>query len=474
MGIRELGKKGEALIESGEQRKSQMEQLQDNILSDTERLVGAVNNLMEASRTDENGKPIGNVQAARERVRLLREKIDLEKAEQIQLQKELEKINEEKRDVVNNIEHINKAEEDNIDKLKRLQTKMLSNNASLILADLIARMNQGEETKDQLLKSMGEAGNSGKHYVSKVSFNNSPERNFENLGIVQDNVRIANDSFSGSMPIVGKAGEAQADDSISKDNSLFNRNQDLETNKKWNEEYMPLIEANIRYSVDRIFKSYVSQEKLDSSLAKLRFMNQDELSKRYGRGFQKGTLGFNDGEISNIAYDIKQVAGDGKVGIHEIQGSGTAKINYAFVTAVHENLHMMSTNDDAVCRRRGLMVGNDETSRAMNEAFTEYFTYLSCGGDQLLGGLYPGVYSGYHSIMQKMPVLEKAVGRDCMLDAYFNNKPERMCKEVDGLLGIGSWDKICKVSYALLYTPEEIDYQSQLNEFFDRLETLIS
>lgn len=245
--------------------------------------------------------------------------------------------------------------------------------------------------------------------------------------------------------------------------------RDSEADKRWNEEYFPLVEANIRTSVNRMFSGYVSPEKVDESIEKLSFMGQSDLKKKYGEGFQQGTLGFNDGETSNIAHDIKQPSLDGRVGTQNLQGSGKTNINYAFVTAVHENLHMMSANDTPACRKRGLMVGNDEISRAMNEAFTEYFTYLSCGGDLPSGGLYPGVYSGYHSIMQEMPTLEEAVGRDCMLEAYFHNNPNVLREKVDSLLEEGAWDNMCAGAYALLYSPSMIDNQPRLSYYFDRL-----
>lgn len=184
-------------------------------------------------------------------------------------------------------------------------------------------------------------------------------------------------------------------------------------------------------------------------------MDQYELQRQYesggGRNMPYGTLGYNDGKTSNIAHDIKGATSDAWVGDHKIQGSGNTDINYAFVTAVHENLHMMSANDSDGMTRRGIIVGNDEKSKAMNEAFTEYFTYLSCGGETSIGGLYPGAYSGYQKLMQKMPTIEKAIGRDCMMDVYFNNKPEKIRAKIDSILGSGAWDDTCSASYDWLY-----------------------
>lgn len=244
-------------------------------------------------------------------------------------------------------------------------------------------------------------------------------------------------------------------------------------NDKWNSEYMPLIKANIRQSVATHFAKYVSQEKLEQCLDALGFMDQGELRHRYeSRGGEMpiGVLGYNDGKSSNIANDMRGITTNGRVGNHQIEGSGNTNINYAFVTAVHENLHMMSANDLSGETRRGIMVGNDEKSRAMNEAFTEYFTYISCGGENSLGGLYPGSYSGYQILMKEMPTIERAVGRDCMMDAYFNNNSQRLRQEIDGILGRGAWDDMCLASYDIMYNENANGGYRQLISYLNRLQ----
>lgn len=263
---------------------------------------------------------------------------------------------------------------------------------------------------------------------------------------------------------------------IMRTSSLFKRGaspQKIERDEKWNTKYMPLVKANIRQSVATHFSKYVSQDKLEQCLDALGFMDQNELRRRYksggGHDMPYGTLGYNDGKASNIAHDMQGATSDGRVGDHKIQGSGNADINYAFVTAVHENLHMMSANDSDGMVRRGIMVGNDEKSRAMNEAFTEYFTYLSCGGETPLGGLYPGAYSGYQVLMQEMPTIEKAIGRDCMMDAYFNNKPEIIRWKIDSILGSGTWEDMCSASYDLLYNNNANGAAGRLSEYLRRL-----
>lgn len=202
--------------------------------------------------------------------------------------------------------------------------------------------------------------------------------------------------------------------------------------KLWNETYIPLVQANIRRSVAQHFSQFISQEKLEASLQALSFMDQNELSKRYGQGFQIGTLGFNDGSSSKIAHDIKET----------IPESGNTKINFAFITAIHENLHMMSANDSGGITKRGIMINGK--GRAMNEAITEYFTFISAGGNTTLGGLYPGTYSVYTPLMKEISKIESAVGSDTLKAAYFQSRPDLLESKIDAICGTGTWSALCK------------------------------
>ncbi|MBQ6342106.1 MAG: hypothetical protein IJI41_03165 [Anaerolineaceae bacterium] len=258
-------------------------------------------------------------------------------------------------------------------------------------------------------------------------------------------------------------------------NSSIDNDLDIQENsikEKWNSEYLLLVKANIRQSVDAFFSNYVSEEKLEQCLETLTFMDQNELTRLYMSGggiIPNGILGFNDAKSSNIAFDRKGVTSDGYVGNNQIQGSRGFKINFAFVTAIHENLHMMSANDQLNEIRRGIMVGNDEKSRAMNEAFTEYFTFISCGGDEPFGGMYPGIYSAYHNLMKEMPIIEKAIGREYMMEAYFKNKPEIIRDKIDSILGNGAWDNMCYAAYDILYNDKAVEGVKLLNKYLDLL-----
>ena len=260
---------------------------------------------------------------------------------------------------------------------------------------------------------------------------------------------------------------------VSKPSSVFPHNNSKtstpsnnDSGDKWNGQYLPLVKANIRNSMDRIFPGIVSPEKIESSLSALRFVGPDDMQQSLGKEYNPNILGYNDSFLSFINQETSGNTRDSTVGDHRIQGSRGADIKFAFVTAVHENLHMMSANGV----NRGIMTDGNESARAMNEAITEYFTYLSCGGDTKLGGLYPGEYSAYHVLVREMPKLEKAVGRSIIATAYFHNKPEVLRNAVDSLLGDGTWQLLCTSSYGVLYSETPGYSATIVLDIFNRLE----
>lgn len=220
-----------------------------------------------------------------------------------------------------------------------------------------------------------------------------------------------------------------------------------EQSRQWNETFIPLVKANIRKGVEDHFAEYITEEKLESSLEMLEFMNQDELARRYGSSFQRGILGYNDGSVSNIASDIAAPIGEGYGDASSTKGRA---INFAFVTAVHETMHMMSANDTPFRTKRGIM--RREEDRALNEAITEYYTYISTGGDTPLGGLYPGTYSSYTNLRNVIPVIESFVGSGCLKEAYFHNRPDLVCSKIDQKCGLGTWDCLCRDFYQVQYS----------------------
>lgn len=159
MGIKELNRKGEGLIETGRNLEQRIVDLQNEININTQRLSYAYEALAYAQQVDEDGNSKGDVSAARMQLEILREQIRRAEFEQVKCKEEIQEVNNKKKEVIFDINRITKAEESNVEKLRALQSKMMSKNAAAMISAIIARMNEGAETVEQLQVSMGMNGN---------------------------------------------------------------------------------------------------------------------------------------------------------------------------------------------------------------------------------------------------------------------------------------------------------------------------
>lgn len=155
MKIRELGQRAERLIEVGnelENQKSYYENEKEQALLE---LSAAYHELVSAREKDDDEKHRENVTVACTRVKMARANLERIEKDLQDCVNQIEVNHSEKNKTVWEITDINNRELHNLSVLKALQAKRFSQNANMILADLIARMNSGEEAKDYLLASMG-------------------------------------------------------------------------------------------------------------------------------------------------------------------------------------------------------------------------------------------------------------------------------------------------------------------------------
>lgn len=156
MKIRELTNKAENLIEQGENAKQRQVHYQQQANSARAQVMSAYARLEAAvSETDEEGNPSGDVSGAR--AEAYAAQALLESAEQglAEANQQLEGIGRRKMVAVHEIERYEAVEEGNMSKLAELQRKRFGANANAFMADLAARMNSGEQARQQLLRSMG-------------------------------------------------------------------------------------------------------------------------------------------------------------------------------------------------------------------------------------------------------------------------------------------------------------------------------
>lgn len=164
MKIRELTQKAENLIEQGENAKQRQIHYQQQANSARAQVMSAYARLeAAASETDEEGNPIGDVSGARAEVYAAQALLESAEVNLAEANQQLEIVGRRKLDAVHEIERYENVEEGNMSKLAELQKKRFGANANAFMADLAARMNSGEQARQQLLHSMG-MSSPGKSY----------------------------------------------------------------------------------------------------------------------------------------------------------------------------------------------------------------------------------------------------------------------------------------------------------------------
>lgn len=173
MKIRELTQKAENLIEQGENAKQRQIHYQQQANTARAQVMSAYARLeAAASETDEEGNPIGDVSGARAEVYAAQALLESAEVNLAEANQQLEIVGRRKLDAVHEIERYENVEEGNMSKLAELQKKRFGANANAFMADLAARMNSGEQARQQLLHSMGMSAPSKNYSGSSGSVGN--------------------------------------------------------------------------------------------------------------------------------------------------------------------------------------------------------------------------------------------------------------------------------------------------------------
>lgn len=169
MKIRETVEKADNLIEQGEKAKKDQLHFQRITASARSQLQIAYAQLEAASETSEDGKPMGDVVGARGAVYAAQAMLQSAERNLSFANRQLDLINDEKKDTIAEIERYTEAEARNISVLQQLQAKRFGGNASKFAQDVLARMNAGERAKQLLLNSMGLSSTSKNHTIGGIS-----------------------------------------------------------------------------------------------------------------------------------------------------------------------------------------------------------------------------------------------------------------------------------------------------------------
>lgn len=153
--FRELGKKAETLVEQGREAEKKVQNCQARVASATSRVAAARHQLATASETDENGKPIGDVETARAQLSMAESQLAASQRALSGARDDMERVRKAKGEHVLEIEHHNEVERSNLEKLRRLALAAFSADAAMLTEGIAERLNEAEDARIKLLRSMG-------------------------------------------------------------------------------------------------------------------------------------------------------------------------------------------------------------------------------------------------------------------------------------------------------------------------------
>lgn len=153
--FKEIGKKAEALIEQGNEAERKVQVCQGRVASASGRVAMARAQLAAARETDENGNPKGDVQQAQVQLGMAQNQLAASQRALSAAKGNVAKLNQEKKAHVQAIEQHNKAERNNLQKLKRIKASVFSQNSAALTKGMAERLNAAEDTRVALLRSMG-------------------------------------------------------------------------------------------------------------------------------------------------------------------------------------------------------------------------------------------------------------------------------------------------------------------------------
>ena len=157
MKLRELQEKAEHLREQGEEAEQQVEYAENSVRSARAHLQSAQSALDAAQETDEDGNPKGDVASARAAVSAAQAMLQAAESDLRRAEGERDRINEQKEETISEFDEYTDEEAQNLDVLQRLQGMRHGGNAEAFVADLVSRMNAGQQSKGMLEESLGRA-----------------------------------------------------------------------------------------------------------------------------------------------------------------------------------------------------------------------------------------------------------------------------------------------------------------------------
>jgi len=155
MAIKELTSKSEHLIDFGEKEFQRKNELEFQIQNASSELFEIEMELMSAEQLDEEGNPSGDVASLQSRRIFQQAILNAKRREHQEIQRIIERIDREKKEVINEIDQYQDSGRTKLDSLGKLQEMRFGDNTKEWVLDIVNRLNASESAKVKLLKSMG-------------------------------------------------------------------------------------------------------------------------------------------------------------------------------------------------------------------------------------------------------------------------------------------------------------------------------
>lgn len=153
--IKEINRKAEQLIEQGNKAQQAVKACQSRVAALSSEVMAARVELAQASQTDEEGNTVGDVGAAQARLNMIENQLEAGRRALEQAKTEVERINSQKEAQVQEISRHNEVSKANLDKLSKLSSMAFSENSEALSAGIAERLNEAEDARVALLRSMG-------------------------------------------------------------------------------------------------------------------------------------------------------------------------------------------------------------------------------------------------------------------------------------------------------------------------------
>lgn len=153
--FKEIGKKAEALIEQGKEADQKVQSCQARVALSNSRVAAARRQLAVASETDEEGNLVGDVEKARAELSMAENQLAASQRALSFARGDADRVRQQKNAHVQEIEKHNRVERTNLEKLRRLREGAFVANAAVLTEGIAQRLNEAEDTRVALLRSMG-------------------------------------------------------------------------------------------------------------------------------------------------------------------------------------------------------------------------------------------------------------------------------------------------------------------------------